>query len=229
MPDQVPLGTALRRVCRNRMVVPVEGHKDSIRAPEAIESHDRGIWTLATNPDKPFLMKENEKPTIEGTIELLKLLRNGELDRGGHPYWLHPVSVMEMLPADASPDEMLAALLHDEIEDGKTTEDRLRELGHSERTMQLLKALDRHNAPPGTTYMDWIRTIADSGDLGLIRIKHRDVLQNSNPERIAAMNDPEERAKVQEMAEGRYARARAILERALSKLGDEPSLSAFRR
>ena len=85
-------------------------------------------------------MEDRPRPTIERTIELIKVLHAGVFDEAGLPYWMHPVAVMEMLP-----------------------EDELRALGYSERTIQLVCGVSSNRAPEGLTYKERIRLIAASG------------------------------------------------------------------
>ncbi len=49
-------------------------------------------------------------------------------------------------------------------------------------------------------------------------MKIADILHNSNPDRLAAIPDPEQRDRMQVMAEGRYAKATRILSAALANL-----------
>jgi (p)ppGpp synthase/HD superfamily hydrolase len=141
-------------------------------------------------------------PTIEQTIALVEKLFDGVTDKGGKPYAGHCIRVMNYLPDTATEDERHAALLHDVIEDTEWTSLDLMCCGYSVRTVELVKALSR---PDGSTYMDWIRQIAASGDAGLIAIKLADNADNSDPGRIAQL-PPDQR----DIA-SRYERARKIL------------------
>ena len=164
-------------------------------------------------------------PTVESTIELIKVLHAGVFDATGLPYWMHPVAVMGMLPDDADDDERKAHLLHDTIEDTGTTEDDLREWGYSERTIQLVVGVSRNRAPAGMTYMDWIRSIAGTGDIGLIRLKYYDNMHNSDPDRIAEIPDLDDRRRAEERAANRYRRSMRILRKALDELEGRPGHS----
>jgi len=163
-------------------------------------------------------MERNERPTVESTIELIKELHGGTFDDTGLPFWMHPVEVMRMLPAEADDEERMAALLHDSTEDGAITEDGLRAMGYSERVLWLVGMLDRKNAPAGMTYMDWIRYLGATNDPSLIRIKLKDNCHNSDIDRIAAITDPEKRRRAEDRAGNRYARSIKILGKALAEL-----------
>lgn len=131
-------------------------------------------------------------PTIDETIAFIKNAHAGQTTKSGEPYWTHPVGVMELLPATASDDERHAALLHDVIEDCGIAEDDLRAAGYSENTIEIVKLVTRPTGAKQPSYMDWIRSIAASGNAGAIRVKLADNKHNSLPERIA-MLPPEER------------------------------------
>lgn len=151
-------------------------------------------------------------PTIDETIAFIKRAHQGQTTKSGEPYWTHPVAVMKLLPDDATKDERHAALLHDVIEDCGFTRHDLRQAGYSERTVQLVEALSRPTGPRRPSYMDWIRSIAASGDRGLIRIKLADNEHNSQPDRVANL-PPDERDIVK-----RYERSMKILRKALEEI-----------
>ena len=151
-------------------------------------------------------------PTLDETIAFIQKAHAGQTDKSGAPYWHHPVAVMEILQGmhpDATEDELHAALLHDVIEDTKFTAHDLRDLGYSDRTIALVSGLSRPTGDTRPSYMDWIRSIAGTGDRDLIRIKLADNMHNSHPDRIAQL-PPEQRDIV-----NRYRRSMAILRAAL--------------
>lgn len=149
-------------------------------------------------------------PTIDETVAYIQRVHAGQTTKGGDPYWTHPVAVMGLLPANATEDERHAALLHDVIEDCGVTADELRAAGYSERTIALVQGLSRPEGPNRPSYMDWIRSIADTGDRGLISIKLADNEHNSQPDRIAKL-PPEQRDIVK-----RYERSMRVLRKALA-------------
>jgi (p)ppGpp synthase/HD superfamily hydrolase len=149
--------------------------------------------------------------TIDDTKAFIEKAHAGQTDKSGAPYWHHPVAVMEILQGmhpDATEDELHAALLHDVIEDTEVTAVDLIVAGYSERTVDLVVGLSRPTGPR-PTYMDWIRSIAASGDHDLIRIKLADNIHNSHPDRIAQL-PAEQRGIVV-----RYKRSMSILMAAL--------------
>lgn len=73
-------------------------------------------------------------------------------------------------------DAILAAYMHDVIEDTPITPLKLLELGYSKRTVNLVMALSRGQ---GVSYDTYIANIIDSGDVELMTIKLADVNDNS--------------------------------------------------
>lgn len=164
-------------------------------------------------------IREDQKTMLENARVLVRQLFEGIFDKGGKPYSEHCERVEQRLPDWVSEDARCAAVLHDVIEDTPTTGSDLIDAGFSFRTVHLVEKLSRR--PEDGTYMDWIKAIATTGDAELIAIKLCDNLDNSDPERIAAL-PPEQRDIVR-----RYERARRILEPALigsgRTLADAPS------
>jgi (p)ppGpp synthase/HD superfamily hydrolase len=141
-------------------------------------------------------------PTIEQTVAFIQMAHTGQKDKAGNPYWHHPVSVMRRLGDDATEAERLTALLHDVIEDTTYTADDLLAIGYPQEVVSAVQMLSR---PQGLTYMEWIRSLAASGNHIAIRVKIADNEDNSDPARIAAL-PPEGRDIV-----NRYQRSLRIL------------------
>lgn len=152
-------------------------------------------------------------PSIAETIGYIKGAHAGQFDKGGRPYWEHPVSVMYRLPADATDEEKQVALLHDVLEDTDITTSDLLAAGYSIAVVTNVNRLTRK--PNGPDYLDWIRSIAASGNRAAIRVKIADNEDNSDPARCDYLNDiDKERTK-------RYARSLAILRPALAALDSQ--------
>lgn len=157
--------------------------------------------------------KKAMKSQVEGTIEFIKVAHGTQVDKAKRPYWLHPVRVMYRLGEDASLEEKLAALLHDVVEDTAWSVDGLRSRGvFPDPVLDAVALLTRPAGADRPTYMDYIRSIAASGNRIAIRVKIADNEENSDPVRIAAL-PPGERDIVR-----RYERSLAILRPALAAL-----------
>lgn len=92
-------------------------------------------------------------PTLEDAIALAVAAHQGQRDKAGQPYILHPLRVMLRLSSDA---ERTAAILHDVVEDTPYTLERLRELGYPE---DVLSALDCLTKREGETYERFIERV----------------------------------------------------------------------
>jgi (p)ppGpp synthase/HD superfamily hydrolase len=148
--------------------------------------------TLAIWGEKPYINGGGQMriPTVAETIEFMKLAHGSQVDKAGEPFWLHPYSVMTRLGPDASSEARLVALLHDVIEDTDTTADELRARGYPREVVEAVELVTRPPADPRTagmlasvTYLDWIRSIAVSGNALAIAVKIADCEDNANPDR----------------------------------------------
>lgn len=100
-----------------------------------------------------------------------------KLDRGGHPYILHCLHVMNNSEGDEH--VKCASVMHDLIEDTDYTFESLTKLGFSDKTIGILHLLT-HN--PETPYMEYIKAIAVSKEA--TKIKMADLEHNSNITRL---------------------------------------------
>jgi (p)ppGpp synthase/HD superfamily hydrolase len=158
---------------------------------------------------------------LEQTYKLMQKLHEGQTDKAGNPYWKHPVSVMNIMLANFpwadNEDYCNVALLHDTVEDDCCTMDDLRNYGFSNTVLNALFLLNRKNFET-MTYVDWIKSIANSGNLIAITVKLSDNMDNSDPKRIYNL-PPEQQKKFQEMADSRYRISMLILKAKLMELG----------
>lgn len=78
--------------------------------------------------------------TLERAIELAARAHAGQRDKGGHPYILHPLRVMQAVSGQA---ERIAAVLHDIVEDTAITFDDLLAEGFSVEVVDAVRALTK--------------------------------------------------------------------------------------
>lgn len=102
----------------------------------------------------------------------------GQFDRGGNPYILHPLKVMHYLKSN---DEELQcmALLHDVIEDTKTTWKDLKEIGCTPRIIAAVKALTKM---PGQSYDEYKEGVFQNEDA--MKVKMADLRHNTDIRRL---------------------------------------------
>lgn len=106
----------------------------------------------------------------------------GQFDRGGNPYILHPLKVMHYLKSD---DEELQcmALLHDVIEDTKTTWKDLEEIGCTPRIIAAVRALTKM---PGQSYDEYKELVFKNPDA--MRVKMADLRHNTDIRRLKGIS-----------------------------------------
>lgn len=136
--------------------------------------------------------------TLERAIRIAAEAHEGQTDKGGTPYILHPLRVMMRLEDEQG---RITAVLHDLIEDTGWTLEDLRREGFEE---SIVAAVDRLTRRDGESYLDFCRRAAE--DELARRVKLADIADNLDPVRVAAL--PEESRSLSH----RYRRARAILQ-----------------
>ena len=142
-------------------------------------------------------------------IEALMLARKlhfGQVDKIGEAYAWHCVRVMLRLPANASENEKIAALLHDAIEDCGVSGFDLEAYGVPPAAVRLVSSVTRE---PGQHYDEYIRSIVACGNMS-VRIKRADIADNTDPMRLARL-DP----KDAERLSAKYRKALTILDGAV--------------
>lgn len=108
-----------------------------------------------------------------------------QFDKGGKPYILHPLHLMQQLLFDT--ELAVIAVLHDVIEDsnGVWTIERLRQEGFSERVLDALILLTHDSADDYlTVYIPAICTNFDA-----IRVKRKDLEHNSSVTRLKGLRE----------------------------------------
>lgn len=120
---------------------------------------------------------------LSKAIHLATNAHHGQFDRGGNPYILHVFSVMNLL--DSSEEELqCVALLHDVVEDTKTTFQDLRDLGFSDRVVNAVRLLTKM---PGQTYDEYKAGVFSSEDA--MKVKMADLTHNSDIRRLKGISE----------------------------------------
>lgn len=106
-----------------------------------------------------------------------------QYDKGGQPYILHPLAVMQLLNTD---DEELQciALGHDLIEDCEVTYQDLRDNQMTERIIEGIRCLSRM---PGETYEEYKEKV--KSNLDSVIVKMRDIRHNTDIRRLRGVTD----------------------------------------
>ena len=113
---------------------------------------------------------------LKKAISLAEKAHQGQVDKGGHPYILHPKRVMEKCKTT---EEKIAAILHDVLEDTDYTAEDLRKEGFSEEIITALLCLTHQE---GEGYMEYIERICENPLA--VRVKYADLQDNMDLNRI---------------------------------------------
>lgn len=114
---------------------------------------------------------------MERALAIAATAHEGQLDKAGAPYILHPLRVMLSLEKN---EERIVAVLHDVLEDTAVSIDDLRKEGFSE---EILDALASVTKCAGESYEAFLRRAAEN-TIGR-RVKLADLKDNSNLSRIS--------------------------------------------
>ena len=125
---------------------------------------------------------------------LCEKLHEGQTDKAGEPYWMHPWRVAHIVGGNAY--DVCVAYLHDVVEDTDATLDELA----GEFPAQVTAALDAITRRDGEVYKEYISRLAE--DRIAYRVKVADLLDNLDPSRSGSLSDT---AKI------RYVKALAYL------------------
>ncbi len=120
--------------------------------------------------------------TLENAIKIAAQAHQGQKDKAGAPYILHPLRMMMKMNTEA---EMMTAILHDVVEDSdEWTLEKLRERGFSE---EVLKAVESVTNREGESYDEFIER-AGKNPIAR-RVKIADLEDNMNIRRISKIQE----------------------------------------
>ena len=127
----------------------------------------------------------------------------GQLDKGGHPYILHPIRVMLQC---RTIEEKTVAMLHDLLEDTEYTEDDLRKEGFPEEIVVAVVCLTKTE---GEEYTDYVERICQNKLAA--RVKLADLMDNMDLNRLPGLT-PKDFQRLE-----KYLRAKTRVEQALEE------------
>lgn len=113
---------------------------------------------------------------LEKAITIATIAHQGQKDKAGQPYILHPLRVMFSTKGEV---ERICAVLHDVIEDTDVSMDDLRNEGFSEEVLSVLDAVTKRD---GESYDDFISRILPNPVA--CRVKLADLNDNMDLSRI---------------------------------------------
>ena len=116
---------------------------------------------------------------LERAVSIALESHTGQTDKAGKPYILHPLRLMLKMGTD---EEMIAAVLHDVVEDSSVTFEELKSQGFSDNVIDALMSCTKIN---GENYDDFIQRIKGNQNPLAIRVKIADLQDNMDISRIA--------------------------------------------
>ncbi|MCA1617999.1 MAG: HD domain-containing protein [Acidobacteria bacterium] len=117
--------------------------------------------------------------TVEDAISIAAQAHKGQKDKAGASYLLHPLRMMMRMTSEAA---MMAAVLHDVVEDTDWTLERLREEGFSD---EVLEAVDCLTHREGESYQEFVERVRANPIARQVKIA--DLEDNMNIRRISQL------------------------------------------
>ncbi len=117
--------------------------------------------------------------TLERAISLAATAHQGQVDKAGAPYILHPLRMMLTL---SNLEDRIVAILHDVVEDTEWTLEGLRAEGFGDAVIDAIEAVTKRE---GESYEDFIQRSAANA-IGR-RVKLADLRDNSDLSRLATV------------------------------------------
>lgn len=127
------------------------------------------------------IKKAEGYPLLQKAIQIAFEAHEGQTDKGGNPYILHPLHVMNQLETI---DEKIVGVLHDTKEDAGLTDEFFRTEGFSER---IIRGIDSVTRRPDETYIEFVKRSSED-ELGR-NVKKEDILHNMDLTRIPIITE----------------------------------------
>jgi (p)ppGpp synthase/HD superfamily hydrolase len=119
--------------------------------------------------------------SIEKALQIAAGAHEGQKDKNGQPYILHPLRVMNAVEGEPA---KIVAILHDVIEDTSVTSEDLKREGFEEAVVAALECLTRRKGKP---YADYV--IRCKGNVIARQVKLADLEDNARPSRALLRPD----------------------------------------
>lgn len=120
-------------------------------------------------------------PSLEEAISLAAKAHQGQKDKAGAPYILHPLRLMIRMETDT---ERIVAVLHDVIEDSCTS---LEELSHEGYPQEIIDALDHLTRRENEPYDAFIARVKTNPIA--LKVKIADLEDNMDVKRLKTVTD----------------------------------------
>lgn len=113
---------------------------------------------------------------LELAVKVATEAHDGQVDKGGSPYILHPQAVADSVD---STECKIVAWLHDVVEDTSITLGDLTEMGFSDEIVRAVQAITKVK---GVSYNDYLQIVKDNETARIVKIA--DITHNSDISRI---------------------------------------------
>lgn len=117
--------------------------------------------------------------TIEDAITIAARAHKGQKDKAGSPYLLHPLRMMLRMNSEAA---MMAAVLHDVVEDTDWTLERLREEGFPDEVLEAVDCLTHRDEE---SYQEFVERVLTNPIARQVKVA--DLEDNMNIRRISQL------------------------------------------
>src|ERR1044072_6519977 len=124
-------------------------------------------------------MSMTKMATVEDAISIAAQAHKGQNDKADAPYLLHPLRMMLRMNSEAA---MMAAVLHDVVEDTDWTLERLREEGFSD---DVLDACDCLTHRDGESYQEFVERVRTNPIARQVKVA--DLEDNMNIRRVSRL------------------------------------------
>ncbi len=115
--------------------------------------------------------------TLERAVQIAAEAHEGQKDKSGAPYLLHPLRMMLRMHSEPA---MMAAILHDVVEDSDWTLDALRAEGFSDEVVEAVDCLTHRE---GESYEAFVKRA--KGNAIARQVKLADLEDNMNLKRLS--------------------------------------------
>lgn len=119
--------------------------------------------------------------TIEDAITIAAQAHKGQKDKAGSAYLLHPLRMMLQMNSEAA---MMAAVLHDVVEDTDWTLEQLREEGFPDEVLEAVDCLTHRDEESYQEFVERVRTNPIAR-----QVKVADLEDNMNVRRINQLGE----------------------------------------
>lgn len=117
---------------------------------------------------------------LASAIKLCYEAHKNQVDKGGSPYYLHPIYVALNMESE---EQKIVALLHDVIEDTEITIDDLRKKGFSEKIIEAVDAITKK----GESYEEYLKKVKDNELAKAVKIE--DIKNNMDVSRLKEITE----------------------------------------